>query len=353
MATSGTVGQTIIQVIDLCEHIARRCGVTPDKLTPESLRILKNVMFFFMTSLSNRGINLWRVQRGLFGLDQGQATYVMPAGTLDIIKGLYRVPEALSASAITSSDGVSTAPLSDQSPSTVFKQLNSGGNVVWDFGGDVTVNLVGLLAGSSTTLDLIFEVSEDALTWTEVRQPGSTITTDGKWMWFNIEPAVSERYFRVREQANGTLAFREVVIAQDWSEIEMYRMSRDDYMGLPNKRFPGEPRQYWFDRQSPTPQLVTWPVADASSMFHLVSVFLHMQCQDVGSLSGEIDIPQRWYDAFVANCAFMAVLDLPGADLNRYQMLKDQAAMTMSVADGEERDNTETKLVPNIRGYTA
>lgn len=352
MATSGTTGQTVIDVIDLCEHIARRCGVQPNRLTPEHLRVLKNVMFFFMTSLSNRGINLWRVQRGLFGLAEGQGTYTMPSGTLDLIQAHYRTPDRLDAT-VTASDSTDTGNLVDGDVDTVYTQGSTGGNVQWDFTDKAMVNLVGLLGAGADAMSLIFEASSDASTWSELRTPGSITMADGKWKWFNIEPAKNARYFRIREQSTGTLKFRDAFVCQDWREITMFRMNRDEFGNLPDKRFPGEPRQFWFDRQSPKPEMILWPVPDEGAAFSLVSVFLHMQCQDIGQLSGEVDIPQRWYDAFVANCAFEAILDLPGADLARYPMLKDQAASTMAVAEGEERDNTPLNILPNIEGYTA
>ena len=351
MATSGTVGQTVVEVITLAEHIARRCGVQPHQLGPEHLRVLKNVMFFFMTSLSNMGINLWRVQRGLFGLVEAQGTYVMPSGTLDLIQAHYRTPEALSG-IVTSSAGGTVANLSDQDPSTIFTQSSADGVISYDFTDDVIVNMVGLLAGSTTTLTPVFEWSEDGADWNELRAPGALSMVDRKWKWFNIEPAMPARFFRIRETGGGVMSFRDVIVCQDWREIEMWRMNRDEYGGLPQKRFPGQPRQFWFDRQSPTPQLITWPVPDREAMYSLVSVYLHMQCQDVGQLSGQIDIPQRWYDAFVANCAFGAILDLPGADLTRFPMLQSQADRTMQLANAEERDNTPTQIIPNISGYT-
>ena len=354
MATSGTVGQTVIDVVTLCEHIARRCGVQPNQLGPEHLRVLKNVMYFFMTSLSNMGVNLWRVQRGLFGLDVNQGTYTMPEGTLDCLKALYRIPEPLSGT-VTSSDGqTSLAALTDGLGGTTFKQTGPNGSIQFDFGDDVTVNLVGLLMGSggSSVITPVLEVSPDAVTWTAIRAPGAVDVTAGKWKWFNIEPATTARYFRVRESNDGTLAFNQIVAAQDFFEYEMYRMSRDEYASIPNKRQKGEPRQFWFDRQS-TPQMVTWPVCDPTAFGHLVSVWLHMQCQDIGQLSGQVDIPQRWYEAFVANCAFSAILDLPGADLSRYPMVKEQAALYSLPAEAEERDNSPMKIVPNIGPYTA
>jgi hypothetical protein len=349
--TSGTVGQTQIEVAAMIEHIGRRCGITTDRITPEIIATVKNVIFMFCTSLSNRGINLWRVQRGLFGINPGQATYIMPAGTLDIISANYRVPQRLGGT-ITSSAGGTVANLADGDRDTVCTQSSSGGNLQWQFTTETMVNLVGLLSAATTTNTLIFEVSDDGAAWTAVRTPGATDMVDQKWKWFNIEPAKSALYFRVRETSSGTLSLREVTLSSSWSETQMYRMSRDEFINIPNKRSAGEPRQYWHDRQSAA-QMLLWPTPDEGASMNVISLWSHMQVQDIGAISNILDIPQRWYDAVVANCAFMAILDIPGADLNRYDKLKDQALLTLTVAEAEERDNTPTEWLPNISGYTA
>ena len=350
MATSGTVGQTSIEVATLIEHVCRRCGVQPDRISPEMIGTVKNVMFMFLTSLSNMGINLWRVQRGLFGLNEGQATYILPAGTLDVIQANYRRPSALTGT-VTSSAGGTVANLSDKDVNTVFTQESAGGSVQWQFATAKMVNLIGILPGADGTLAASFEVSSDGAAWTAVRT-GNFSLFNSKWKWWNIEPAKSALYFRIRETSTGTLSFREVVLSSEWREHPLYRMSRDDYTLVPNKRSAGEPMQYWFDRQS-AGQIVFWPTPNAASGYNVVSLYSHMQVQDIGAISNTLDIPQRWYDAVVANCAYMAILDIPGADLKRYDMLKDQAGLTMRVAEAEERDNGPVEILPNIGPYTA
>ena len=351
MATSGTTGLTNIDVATLIEHIVRRCGVTPDKLTPEIVKTVKNVMFMYLTTLSNMGINLWRVQRGLFGLNEGQATYVLPSGTLDVLHVMYRRPTKLNG-IVTSSAGGTVANLTDSDPDTTFVQSSTGGNVQWEFSAGTMVTLVGLLAAASETNTLIFETSDDAITWATARVPGVTSFTDGRWRWWNIEPAKKASFFRIRESSTGTLKFREAFVCGEFSEILLYRMNRDDYVGIPNKRSPGEPKQYWYDRQT-SGQIIFWPTPDAGAIFNCISLYSHMQVQDIGGIANTLDIPQRWYDAFVANCAFMALLDIPGADINRYAILKDQAAMTLRMAEAEERDASPTNWTPNIGAYNA
>lgn len=130
----------------------------------------------------------------------------------------------------------------------------------------------------------------------------------------------------------------------------MYRMNRDDYASLSFRKSRGSPREFWFDRAT-QPKMIVWPTPEDD--FSLVSLYAHMQIEDIGDLSNTVDIPQRWYEAFVANVAFSAILDLPGADLKRYDMLKDQANITMTAAEAEERDASPTNWIPNISAYTA
>jgi hypothetical protein len=349
MSSSGTVGQTTIEVSDLLDHIIRRCGKMPSDLTPENVASIKNSLFFFLSGLSNRGINLWRVTRSLMAIYPNQAEYTLAAGTLDLLNVLYRTPERLSGT-ITTSDGGTTSYLDDSDTDTVFTQSGPTGNVYWDFSSDTTVGLVGVLPGASTTWALVFETSEDASTWTAIKTVGSTAYTDGTWVWYELEPSRSARYFRVRTTA-GTLSFRELFLSASWTEVQMYRMNRDDYSNLPNKRTASDqPLQFWLDRQL-TPKMVVWPVP--SNTFRLMNVFAHMHIEDVGAISNTLNIPQHWYKAVVTNVAYDCLLDLPGTDVKRFEMLGKQAQDSMIEAEAEERDASPTKWSPNISAYTA
>jgi hypothetical protein len=132
----------------------------------------------------------------------------------------------------------------------------------------------------------------------------------------------------------------------------MYRMNRDDYASLPYKKTPGaSPLQFWLDRQRDAPTMVLWPTP--STTFMVVSLFSHMQIQDVGAMSNTVDIPQRWYDAVLSNLAWASLLEVPGADMARAPILEKQAMTSMIAAEAEERDSSPSNLRPNIAPYTA
>lgn len=302
-----------------------------------------------LSTLSNRGINMWKVYRTLIGVYPGQKEYTLDPGILDILEALLRTPQQLSGT-VTSSAGGTIANLTDQDTTTACTQSAPNGNFQWDLTSAVGVPMVGLLPNGNQTLSLVCEVSSNGSAWTTVKTLSSTAYLDGVWSWFEIDPALAMRYFRIRETAGGTMSFREIYLSNNWSEISMWRMNRTDYAMLPFKNTPGDPLQFWLDRQS-TPKLVVWQVP--TSAFQCISLFAHQEIQDVGAISNTLDIPQRWYDAVVTGVAFASILDIPGAELQRYPFLKEQAGMAMITAESEERDASPTNWLPNISSYTA
>ena len=85
MVTSGTVGSTTINVTRLIEKALRRCGLSPASNTQETMETAREDLFMLLMSLSNRGLNLWCIDRQEIPLVAGTATYTLPAGTLDVL----------------------------------------------------------------------------------------------------------------------------------------------------------------------------------------------------------------------------------------------------------------------------
>jgi hypothetical protein len=69
-------------------------------------------------------------------------------------------------------------------------------------------------------------------------------------------------------------------------------------------------------------------------------------------LSGELEIPQRWYLAIQNMLAHQMALELPGVDLARAQYLEGQAEKYLTLAENEERDHSPIYLAPNISVYS-
>lgn len=85
MATSGTVGNTVISTVKLIEKALRRCGLSPASATAETIETAKEDLYMLLMSMSNRGLNLWCIDSQTVPLVAGQAVYVLPPGTTDVL----------------------------------------------------------------------------------------------------------------------------------------------------------------------------------------------------------------------------------------------------------------------------
>jgi len=56
MATSGTVGSTVITVQNLIDSGARRAGKLAEELTVEQMQASKQSLYYLLSNLVNRGI---------------------------------------------------------------------------------------------------------------------------------------------------------------------------------------------------------------------------------------------------------------------------------------------------------
>jgi hypothetical protein len=76
------------------------------------------------------------------------------------------------------------------------------------------------------------------------------------------------------------------------------------------------------------------------------------QIQDVGSLTNELEIPQRWLGAVTDMLAARNAFSLPGIDAGLRTELQNRAMMSYKTAGAEERDNSPLKFSMGFGCYT-
>ncbi|NDC82010.1 MAG: hypothetical protein EBZ79_05060 [Actinobacteria bacterium] len=74
---------------------------------------------------------------------------------------------------------------------------------------------------------------------------------------------------------------------------------------------------------------------------------------DVGDLTDELQIPQRWYMATLAMLSHQLSLELPAVPLERVQYLESQAEKYLNQAEQEERDRSPIYFAVNLSVYNA
>ncbi len=356
MAYSGTVGATVTSVQTLIDHGARRCGKLAEELTSEQLLSAKQSLFFLLSHLANKGINYWCINKKVFGLKADQYIYAMPLGTIDVLNVLYRTMNRPTGQYATSAGGT-VALAYDNDVDTWCQQTSANGNISVDYGtgNPIYAGSIGFLpyisGGGSATWSITLEYSVDGITWQTLDNLGEIVVTDNQWVWTDIDPGQSVQFYRIRAYNNTTLGLREFYVGNNSREIQMSRLNRDDYTNLPNKNFTAnQPYQFWFDRTIPQPTVDLWPTP--SDPFIQMTVWYQRQIMDVGSLSGELEIPQRWYEAVLMMLSHRMAMELPQVAADRIAYLEKMADKYLFEAEQEERDKSPIYLAPNISVYT-
>jgi hypothetical protein len=120
MATSGTVGQTVITVQNLIDDGARRAGKLAEELTVEQVASARQSLFLLLSNLINRASNISLSKTG--HRPAAESTGIpAPCGANDVLNALYRWMTQPSG-AYTSSNGGTVANLTDHDTSTYCAQ---------------------------------------------------------------------------------------------------------------------------------------------------------------------------------------------------------------------------------------
>ncbi len=327
MAVSGTVSTTVFNTRKVIDHAYRRCRVPPEGISSEQIAFALDSLYLILSMLANRGLQLWCIERYLMPLYQAQGLVEMPNGIVDILNTNLRTLQEVSGTATTTSTTYTVA-----------------------FTTDTQVTNVGVYWNDAST-DYVFETSTDGSAWTTVATVANPSATANETTWTDIEGSLATLYFRVRA-TTGVLNQERIFLGNTPTEIPMSRLNRDDYVNLPNKAFQGRPLQFWVNRQLNNPILYLWPVPSDQFITAQVVVWIKRYIMDVGKMTQEIEVPQRWYDAIVYTLAARIAEETPTVDMQMIAILDQKAQRSLLEAENEERDDSPIYLTPNIAVYT-
>lgn len=335
MTTSGTVGQTQIDVTTIIEHAYRRCGKLASTISSELQLSARENLFFLLSDLANRGLSLWCVEKQVIGMQANQITFPLRTGTVDVMSALYRTKTDVTGSTISGS-GWQGLDLGTDGDTAIY---------------NAAINFTGV-----TSATLVLESSSDAVTWTQrAAFPAANSLAAGVWNTTDADNSASTRYWRVRDTSGTLPAVGSLTFSVSPYEIPMAKMSNDDYASLPNKTFSvpagSKSLQYWFDKQT-APRIWIWPALQVNT--DQVVIWSQRHIQDVGALSNTLDVPQRWLESIILLLACRCAVELPSGELppGRLEYLEGKSAEHLAQAEDGETDGAPIRLAPNIGGYT-
>jgi len=327
MAYSNTVSQTVFNTRKVIENAIRRCKLPAESITAEYVDIANDQLYLLLSDLANMGAPLWCIEKQIIPMYNGVGDVVLDTKVVDILNSNFRQLQTVS--------GVNTTTSTTHTIA---------------FGGDTFVTTVGVkwLAAS---VPIAIERSPDNIVW-ETIQTENPVATSGEWTWYDLESSIATPYFRVRA-TSGNLVFEEIYTGNTPTEIPLARMNRDDYTNLPNKYFQSNRSlQYWYDRLIPNPVMHLWPVPNSGADYSQLVLWVQRYIMDVGTMTQEIEVPQRWYEAIVSMLAAKMAQEITEVEVGMIGMLDAKAERALYVAQAEERDNSPMMIAPNIAMYT-
>jgi len=327
MAYSNTVSQTVFNTRKVIENAIRRCKMPAESITAEYVDIANDQLYLLLSDLANMGAPLWCIEKQILPLYDGEGYITLDTKIVDILNSNLRQLQSVTGTNTTTSTTRTIA-----------------------FSGDTFVTTVGV-RWTAASVPIALERSVDNIVWTTI-QTETPVAISGEWTWYDLDSSIATLYFRVRA-TSGTLNFSEIYTGNTPTEIPLARMNRDDYTNLPNKSFQSNrPLQFWYDRLIPNPVMRLWPVPNSGAITSQIVLWVQRYIMDVGTMTQEIEVPQRWYEAIVAMLAAKMALEIMEVDAGLISLLDAKAERALYVAQAEERDNSPMMMAPNIAVYT-
>lgn len=136
-----------------------------------------------------------------------------------------------------------------------------------------------------------------------------------------------------------------VVVRRSSTDYALERVSRDEFLNIPNKTTQGRPTQFFLDRQI-TPNLKIWPAPENSTDVIIYDALTRIE--DADTQTNTIEVPFRFYPCLTAGLAYYIALKRAP---QRIQLLKAVYEEELERAMIEDRDRASFNVVPQYEYF--
>lgn len=290
-----------LDLTELVEEAFERAG--SELRTGYDLRTARRSLNIMFADWANRGINMWTFEQGTINLVPGQATYALPADTVDLLEHVIRTGAG---SASTQAD-LSITRISVSTYATIPNKLQQARPIqLWMQRLDSERSAVGtvLTSNISSTDTTIAVASVVGLPTTGFVTIGTEIINYGS-------TSGNQLLYCSRGQANTTAAAHTAgapVYAQN------------------------------------LPSVTIWPTPDNSTTYQLV-YWRMRRIDDAGNGVNTMDVPFRFLPCMVAGLAYYLAMKVPNG-AQRLDILKSQYDEAWEFAATEDRETASSRFVP-------
>jgi hypothetical protein len=291
MATSGSTNFEL-DVAEYIEEAFERCGKTVR--TGYDMKTAKRSLNLLLAEWANRGLNQWTIDQTTITLSKNIRIY--PGGTLTMTVAAsanFTVGETITGGTSGATCQITSVPSTTSFAITIPTGTFSSGE-----------NITGATSGTVTTLSAAVDFS-------------------------NVQ---------------NTIDILSVALRRDNTDYSIPRVSRDDYLTIPNKSTTGRVSQFFLNRLI-TPQLEVWPTPDNDTdqlIFNRLT-----RIEDADTFINTFEVPFRFYPCLAAGLAYYLSIKIAQ---DRTPVLKALYEEEFDKAAVEDRDRASFTIQPGYAG---
>jgi hypothetical protein len=350
MATSGTVSTTVFTTRKVIDHAFRRCKLSPQQITAEYIETAKDLLWLFLSTIASKGIALWAVEKQILPLYRYVQDVPLPVGTVDLLdvnlRSLSRPTGIYSAS-----EGDADSAF-DGDIDTACVQISTGGNLTVEYDSETRLTSFGILPDEDGEWDFEIQTSLDGSTWETVYVGTAVDMVEQEWFWVDVQGVAPAIACRLLATGTTVLNVAEFVAGNNPNEIPLALINTDNYDSQPDKTFAGRPTEYRYDKQRTQPIMNLWPAPAPEYTFYQLVARVQRYIQDVGTLTQEIEVPQRWYLAIICELARQLAYSIPEVKAEVMPDVSREADKQLDMAWNGESDGSRVNLRVGIGCYT-
>lgn len=137
----------------------------------------------------------------------------------------------------------------------------------------------------------------------------------------------------------------ESVVRRDGTDYTLERITREDYLNLPQKSQTGRPTQIYVERTA-TPSFYVWPTPENAT--DVVISYRIRRIEDADSLTNDVDVPSRFIPPMVTGLAYYLAMK---AAPERAQAMKMVYEEDFARAANEDSERGSLYIRPSYRSY--
>ena len=148
--------------------------------------------------------------------------------------------------------------------------------------------------------------------------------------------------------ASSSIDVLEAVVNRDNVDIQLERISMQEFLKIPNKKQTGRPTQYAVRHERDNPEVYLWPLPENSTAQVKVELIRYMQDINKSAIQTP-DVSRRFLPCLTAGVAYYMSMKRPNVDMERIAMIKTEYEERLSRALEEDRERVSLLIRPQVR----